>query len=195
MTSIVGRYLEHSRIYIFGTPERAKIYISSADLMTRNTVRRVEVAAPVYDEKLKKRILDMFNTLIHDNVKARKQLPDGTYVYKINDEPPVNAQQQFINEAYANAEKKSAGKTSGTGKASGTGRAKKTTSKTKKTAAARRPGRPKKSESSQQTSASPTPKRRGRPRKSETAPEVNTTQTPKRRGRPPKKVTTDNHDN
>ena len=59
--SIVGRYLEHSRIYIFGTPDRDKIFISSADFMTRNTVRRVEVAAPIYDEDIKERIRKMWN--------------------------------------------------------------------------------------------------------------------------------------
>ena len=81
VTSIVGRYLEHSRIYIFGTEKRRKIYISSADYMTRNTIRRVEVAAPVYNEKIKKRLWNMFEILLRDNVKARIQLPDGAYVY------------------------------------------------------------------------------------------------------------------
>ncbi len=110
VTSIVGRYLEHSRIYIFGTPDRARIYIGSADFMTRNTVRRVEVAAPVYDQKIKKRLLDMFNILIHDNIKARKQLPDGTYIYKVNDDTPLDAQKYFIEEAYKKAKKKAAAK-------------------------------------------------------------------------------------
>ncbi len=106
VTSIVGRYLEHSRIYIFGTKEHAKIYISSADYMTRNTIRRVEVAAPVYDERHKKRLLEMFEILLSDNIKGRKQLPDGTYIYKVNDNPPVDAQRYFIEEAYKKAEKK-----------------------------------------------------------------------------------------
>ena len=70
--SIVGRYLEHSRIYIFGKEPLDKIYISSADLMTRNTVRRVEVAAPIYDEAIKKRIRGMFNIMLSDNVKRKK---------------------------------------------------------------------------------------------------------------------------
>ncbi len=111
VTSIVGRYLEHSRIYIFGTKERCKIYISSADYMTRNTIRRVEVAAPVYNDRIKKRLWNMFEILLSDNMKARKQLPDGTYIYKINDNPPVDAQRYFIEEAYKKAEKKAASKT------------------------------------------------------------------------------------
>ena len=110
VTSIVGRYLEHSRIYIFGTKERCKVYISSADYMTRNTLRRVEVAAPVYSPRIKQRILNMFSTMLADNVKARKQLPDGTYIYKHDNNPPVNSQQVFFEEAYKKAEKKKAAK-------------------------------------------------------------------------------------
>lgn len=110
VTSIVGRYLEHSRIYIFGTEERRKIYISSADYMSRNTIRRVEVAAPIYNEKIKKRLWNMFEILLSDNVKARKQLPDGAYVYKTNDNPPVDAQRFFFEEAYKKAARKAAAK-------------------------------------------------------------------------------------
>lgn len=69
--SIVGRFLEHSRIYIFGTQEREKIYIASADFMTRNTLRRVEVAAPIYDKDLKVQLEEMFITMLSDNQKAR----------------------------------------------------------------------------------------------------------------------------
>ena len=108
--SIVGRFLEHSRIYIFGTEERRKIYISSADYMTRNTIRRVEVAAPVYNEKIKKRLWNMFEILLSDNVKARIQLSDGTYIYKTNDNPPIDAQRFFSEEAYKKAERKAAAK-------------------------------------------------------------------------------------
>ena len=89
--SIVGRYLEHSRIYIFGTKKRSKIYISSADFMTRNTVRRVEVAAPLYNARIKQRVWNMFETLLNDNVKARNQLPDGTYIRAISEHPPLDA--------------------------------------------------------------------------------------------------------
>lgn len=108
--SIVGRYLEHSRIYIFGTKKRSKIYISSADFMTRNTVRRVEVAAPLYNARIKQRIWNMFETLLKDNVKARNQLPDGTYIRTISENPPLDAQRFFFEEAYRKAEKKAADK-------------------------------------------------------------------------------------
>ena len=108
--SIVGRYLEHSRIYIFGTKKRSKIYISSADFMTRNTVRRVEVAAPLYNARIKQRVWNMFETLLNDNVKARNQLPDGTYIREISEHPPLDAQRFFFEEAYRKAEKKAADK-------------------------------------------------------------------------------------
>ncbi len=105
ITSIVGRYLEHSRIYIFGTEQRQKIYISSADFMTRNTLRRVEVAVPIYDVRVRKRIMHIFGILTKDNVKARKMLPDGTYTHVQNDGEPIDSQAEFIREAYAAAEK------------------------------------------------------------------------------------------
>ena len=109
VTSIVGRYLEHSRIYIFGTDERMKLYISSADFMTRNTIRRVEEAAPVLDEKLKARIYGIFRVMLADNVKARIQLPDGSYVHKSELEeyknaPALSCQDHFIEKAYERAE-------------------------------------------------------------------------------------------
>ena len=103
ITSIVGRYLEHSRIYIFGTFERRKIYISSADFMTRNTLRRVEVAVPIYDVRVRKRIMHIFGVLTGDNVKARKMLPDSTYVHVETKGEPVDSQAAFIQEAYENA--------------------------------------------------------------------------------------------
>ena len=77
--SVVGRFLEHSRIYIFGNGEEAQYYIGSADFMTRNTVKRVEVAAPVYSERLKKRLQDLFDLMLSDNKKARKEDAKGTY--------------------------------------------------------------------------------------------------------------------
>ena len=77
--SIVGRFLEHSRIYIFGTQEREKVYIASADFMTRNTLRRVEVAAPVYDKDLKMQLEEMFITMLSDNQKARQEDSRGNY--------------------------------------------------------------------------------------------------------------------
>ena len=110
--SIVGCFLEHSRIFIFGTDgKEQKIYIGSADYMSRNTIRRVEVAAPVEDEKLKKRIRDMFHTLMRDNVKARIMLSDGKYVRanarRATDEP-LNSQEFFYDEAYKRLEDKQA---------------------------------------------------------------------------------------
>ncbi len=103
--SIVGRFLEHSRIYIFGKGERQKMYISSADFMTRNTLRRIEVAVPIYDTDIKSRISNMFEIMLNDNIKARKQNPDGTYTKRIANEKYINSQQYFYAEAYENAEK------------------------------------------------------------------------------------------
>ena len=103
--SIVGRYLEHSRIYIFGKGERRKVYISSADFMTRNTIRRIEVAAPINSPKIRSRILHIFDIMLRDNVKARIQNPDGTYskVIPAEGEELINAQEYFIKEAAENA--------------------------------------------------------------------------------------------
>ena len=98
--SIVGRFLEHSRIYIFGSKDRRKYYIASADFMTRNTVRRVEVAAPVYNDKLKTKLQEMFDVMLSDNQKARKLEADGNYHRVSNDLTPVNAQEYFYAEAY-----------------------------------------------------------------------------------------------
>lgn len=98
--SIVGRFLEHSRIYIFGSKERRKYYIASADFMTRNTVRRVEVAAPIYNDKLKTKLQEMFDVMLSDNQKARKLEADGNYHRVSNDLTPVNAQEYFYAEAY-----------------------------------------------------------------------------------------------
>lgn len=100
--SIVGRYLEHSRIYIFGTYERCNIYISSADYMTRNTVRRVEVAVPIYDKDIKEKLWNMFEIIFNDNVKTRIQQPDGTYkkMKPSKKEKPLDSQMYFYNQAY-----------------------------------------------------------------------------------------------
>ncbi len=102
IVSIVGRYLEHSRIYIFGVGVRQNIYISSADFMTRNTTRRVEIAAPILADELKERIVDYFKVQFNDNVKARVQLSDRSYIHVTNDNMPLDAQKHFIAEAYAN---------------------------------------------------------------------------------------------
>lgn len=103
VTSIVGRFLEHSRIYIFGAGKNRKIYISSADYMTRNTVCRVEVALPVNDPDIHQRLWDMFRTMQKDNVKARIQTPDGKYIRKQNNLPPIDSQIYFFEEAYKRA--------------------------------------------------------------------------------------------
>ena len=107
--SIVGRFLEHSRIFIFGRDgKEQKIYIGSADYMSRNTIRRVEVAAPVEDEKLRKRIRDMFRIMMRDNVKARIMLSSGEYVRERRSrEKPLNSQEYFYEEAYRRLEDKS----------------------------------------------------------------------------------------
>ncbi len=100
IVSIVGRFLEHSRIYIFGKGEREEIYIASADFMTRNTVRRVEVAAPILDPDIQNEIRELFNICLSDNVKAREQSEDGIYRYVTHTEPPVNAQEKLYDMAY-----------------------------------------------------------------------------------------------
>ena len=101
--SVVGRFLEHSRIYIFGNGEEAQYYIGSADFMTRNTVKRVEVAAPVYSERLKKRLQDLFELMLSDNKKARKEDAKGTYSVVECKGQPINSQELLYQEAYAKA--------------------------------------------------------------------------------------------
>lgn len=104
--SIVGRFLEHSRIYIFGKGERRRVYISSADFMTRNTERRVEVAAPLLDRKIADRAVDIFETMLRDNVKAREQDNEGNYhrITPKEGEPRLNSQIYFYEQAYKAAE-------------------------------------------------------------------------------------------
>ena len=98
--SIVGRFLEHSRIYIFGTGEREKIYIASADFMTRNTIRRVEVAAPILDASLKNRLKEMFSKMLCDNQQARELKSNGEYIRVKNEKTPLNSQEYFYEQAY-----------------------------------------------------------------------------------------------
>lgn len=104
--SIVGRFLEHSRIYIFGTGDRRRVYISSADFMTRNTERRVEVAAPLLDKSIADRAVEIFETMLRDNVKAREQDSEGNYhhVQPKEGEPRLNSQIYFYEQAYKAAE-------------------------------------------------------------------------------------------
>ena len=99
VTSIVGRYLEHPRVFVFGTGDDAKVYIGSADMMTRNTEKRVEVACPIFDPKIRKKLMHDLNIMLADNVKARKMLSDGTYRKKVQGERTVNAQETFMKEA------------------------------------------------------------------------------------------------
>ena len=101
--SVVGRFLEHSRIYIFGNGEEAQYYIGSAEFMTRNTVKRVEVAAPVYSERLKKRLQDFFDLMLSDNKKARKEDAKGAYSVVECKGQPINSQELLYQEAYAKA--------------------------------------------------------------------------------------------
>ena len=99
VTSIVGRYLEHPRVFVFGRGEEQKVYIGSADMMTRNTEKRVEVACPIYDEQIKKRLVRYLNIMLADNVKAREMLSDGTYRKKQGGERKICAQEYFMKEA------------------------------------------------------------------------------------------------
>ena len=102
--SIIGRYLEHSRIFIFGPDDECKVYISSADLMTRNTEKRVEVAAPIYSEEMKRDLIERFNIMWRDNVKCRIQKSDGTYhsVEISEGEERLDSQMYFYEQAYKN---------------------------------------------------------------------------------------------
>ena len=101
VVSIVGRFLEHSRIYIFGCGERAKVYIASADFMTRNTLRRVEVASPVMDADIRARILSMFDTMLRDNMQAREMDAQGQY-HRLTpgESEPLSSQEYFFKQAY-----------------------------------------------------------------------------------------------
>lgn len=101
--SIVGRFLEHSRIYLFGTGDRQVVYISSADFMTRNTLRRVEVAAPILDPDLRRRLGEIFQIMLRDNQQARELRPMGEYVRMHNQEDPLNVQEFFYQQAYEQA--------------------------------------------------------------------------------------------
>ncbi|MGN0669753.1 MAG: polyphosphate kinase 1, partial [Oscillospiraceae bacterium] len=104
VVSIVGRFLEHSRIYIFGKENRRRVYISSADFMTRNTERRVEVAAPILAPALADRVCSIFDICMRDNVKARELKSDGLYE-RVSSEgkEPLNSQLYFYEQAYEQA--------------------------------------------------------------------------------------------
>ena len=99
VTSIVGRYLEHPRVFVFGEGNDARVYIGSADMMTRNTEKRVEVACPILDPHIRTKLIHDLDVMLADNVKARKMLSDGTYRKKTGGTEPVNAQETFMKEA------------------------------------------------------------------------------------------------
>ena len=96
VTSIVGRFLEHGRIYCFGRGKNAVVYIASADLMTRNLNHRVEIACPVYDQQVREQLLWILHTQLEDNVKASSLLPDGSYCRKLNTLAPCDSQEVFM---------------------------------------------------------------------------------------------------
>lgn len=98
--SVVGRFLEHSRIYRFGRGDEEKIYIASADFMTRNTVRRVEVAAPIYDQDIRTRIRHIFDTMMMDDEKGKEQNSEGEYCDRSVNAEKLNSQEFFYQEAY-----------------------------------------------------------------------------------------------
>jgi len=98
ITSIVGRYLEHSRIYMFGRGEDAEFYISSADLMTRNLNRRVEIACPVYDVRIREQLKWLLESQLSDTAKASIMLSDGSYCRKHSD-MPFDSQDYFMRQS------------------------------------------------------------------------------------------------
>ena len=102
--SVVGRFLEHSRVYCFGEGEEMKMYISSADFMTRNTEKRVEIACPILDKDIKKRIYSMLEVMLEDNVKARVLKSYGNYVRKQDIKHEfLDSQEYFMKEAIKNS--------------------------------------------------------------------------------------------
>ena len=108
VTSIVGRYLEHARIYCFGRGEQAKYFISSADLMTRNLLRRVEIACPIDDPQVKSQLEWILRTQLLDNVKASSMLSDGSYLRKTSTVSPLNSQEEFMRTSSHTAQPSSA---------------------------------------------------------------------------------------
>lgn len=101
--SIVGRFLEHSRIYLFGKDSDIKMYISSADMMTRNTSRRVEIACPVYDKEIQQQIMHQLQTMLYDNIKGRTLNSDGSYCRRDStDLAPLDSQLTFIQQLTIN---------------------------------------------------------------------------------------------
>ena len=100
VTSIVGRYLEHARIYCFGQGPDAEFYLSSADLMSRNLNRRIEIACPIQDKEIKRQLDWILHTQLEDNVKASELLPDGSYLKKQDSKHPLNSQSYFMEQSF-----------------------------------------------------------------------------------------------
>ena len=100
VVSVVGRFLEHSRIYRFGRGDDQKIYIASADFMTRNTTRRVEVAAPVLDKHCQERIIHIFDLIMQDDEKGKEQNSDGVYCDRHINNPKIDSQEALYEESY-----------------------------------------------------------------------------------------------
>ncbi len=101
--SIVGRFLEHSRIYSFGEGDEQKMYISSADFMTRNTEKRVEIACPILDEGVKSKINSIIEIILKDNVKARQLTSDGTYVKRSIAGRLIDSQEELMKQSLYNS--------------------------------------------------------------------------------------------
>ncbi len=104
VTSVVGRFLEHTRIFSFGQGQEQSLYIGSADMMTRNTEKRVEVACPIYDETVKEYLNHILDVVLKDNVKARRLTAEGKYVRKDMEEQSICAQTIFMQEAMQTGE-------------------------------------------------------------------------------------------
>ncbi|MDF3000046.1 MAG: Polyphosphate kinase [Bacillota bacterium] len=103
IVNIVGRFLEHSRIFRFGIGKEQKLYISSADLMTRNMQRRVEIACPIYSEEIRDKINEIFDSMLYDTEKARIMQQDGSYRRQPDHLNEINIQELFIEKAKAMA--------------------------------------------------------------------------------------------
>ncbi|MFA6947503.1 MAG: polyphosphate kinase 1 [Eubacteriales bacterium] len=113
--SIVGRFLEHSRIFIFGSvPSERRVYIGSADMMTRNTTRRIEIITPILDKKIADTLFEMTRVILRDNVKSSMLCSNGSYERVISDTAPLDSQMYFYEQAYKNnaeASREARGKT------------------------------------------------------------------------------------
>ena len=107
VTSIVGEFLEHSRIYCFGEGALRQMYLSSADIMTRNQERRVEIACPIRSPEIRRRLHEILDAMLADTVKARVLLPDGTYTKKPPSYEPVCAQVLLMKRAVEAAQQQS----------------------------------------------------------------------------------------